>query len=327
MNPTASYYKDIIETFYRPEMCPPEAVSSISQSPLKPKRMIDFIKARGAQDAFLLNLDWEPFNKEDFLLAHSYAYVNNFFNEVGNYESNGLHWTPEFAESVKYTNSSLYHAIKNSIDHPEVISFSPTSGFHHATPYGGCGFCTFSGQAIAALKLFGDKLVRGAFIDLDGHFGNSIGDTAQYNPSVKQAIPYNINPMGRHVEYLHDLERQLTELKADLLDGKIQYVVMCHGADSHEKDQLGGQVTTEEWYEASRLVYNMIADVSAKLGRPIPLTIALFGGYRKDNYDAVLELHLGDLQIAYNTLTSNKLEVVKDAFIRIQVPKMSENLR
>lgn len=315
MNQTTSYYKDIIETFYRPEMCPPEAVSAISQSPLKPKRMIDFIKARGAQDAFLLNLDWEPFNHDDFLPAHTLAYINNFFNEIGNYNSNGLRWSPELANSVRYTNASLYHAIKNSLDNPDTISFSPTSGFHHATPYSGGGFCTFSGQAIAALKLFGDRLVRGAFIDLDGHFGNSIGDTAQYNPTITHAVLHNINPTGRHVEYLHDLERQLTDLKADLLSGKVQYVVMCHGADSHEKDQLGGQVTTEEWYEASRLVYKMIADVSKQLNKPVPLTIALFGGYRADNYDAVLELHLGDLQIAYNILTSNKLEVVNDATI------------
>jgi hypothetical protein len=71
--------------------------------------------------------------------------------------------------------------------------------------------------------------------------------------------------------------------------------VFAHGTDSHEDDDLGRQCTTAEWLETSRLVYGMLDRVSQQLGRPVPLTLALFGGYRRDNYEAVLRLHTADL--------------------------------
>ena len=113
-------------------------------------------------------------------------------------ESNELTWSEQFADSVRYTNASLCHAIEHSIAHPEQLTFSPTSGFHHARPRGGGGFCTFSGQVIAAVKLFRKHHMVGAHIDLDGHFGNSIEDSRAFVAKLNQAIPpgCNINPAG-----------------------------------------------------------------------------------------------------------------------------------
>jgi hypothetical protein len=71
--------------------------------------------------------------------------------------------------------------------------------------------------------------------------------------------------------------------------------VFAQGADSHEDDDLGGQCTTAEWLEASSLVYGMLDRIGARLGKPIPLTLSLFGGYREDNYEAVLRIHTADL--------------------------------
>jgi hypothetical protein len=71
--------------------------------------------------------------------------------------------------------------------------------------------------------------------------------------------------------------------------------VFAHGADSHEDDDLGGQCTTAEWLDASSLVYGMLDRVGLQLRRPVPLTLALFGGYREDKYEAVLRLHTADL--------------------------------
>ena len=97
-------------------------------------------------------------------------------------------------------------------------------------------------------------------------------------------------------------ERKRVPLRHCVVPACALWVVFAHGADSHEDDDLRGQCATDEWLECSRLVYGMLRDVSAELGRPVPLTLALFGGYRRDNYKAVLELHAQDLRICLDTL-------------------------
>ena len=59
---------------------------------------------------------------------------------------------------------------------------------------------------------------------------------------------------------------------------------------------------TEEWLEASRLVYAAIGRWSEALGAPLPVALALFGGYREADPDAVLRLHGADLAIGLRTL-------------------------
>ena len=113
---------------------------------------------------------------------------------------------------------------------------------------------------------------------------------------------FNINPSGSHKRYIADLEAKLQALEDKAAAGEIQYIVFCHGADSHEWDELGSQCTTGEWLECSAMVYSMVKRLDEKLGRPFPLALALFGGYRRDDYDSVLNLHAGDLSICLETL-------------------------
>ena len=124
-------------------------------------------------------------------------------------------------------------------------------------------------------KIWNQYKLRGAYIDLDGHFGNSIEDSKSFIKDLNTIIPYNINPTGSHDTYLENLALELNRLSNDLLAGKINYVVFCHGADSHEWDDLGFQCTTEEWLKSSELVYKMIYRVSRKLAKPIPLSLSL----------------------------------------------------
>jgi acetoin utilization deacetylase AcuC-like enzyme len=287
-----------IHVFYRPEQVLEVDPGNFSKSPLKPRLLLEFLEDQGLGRNFVRHADWEPFTREDFMLAHTPEYVDAFFDgEQPLCEANGMIWSPQFADSVRYTNASLYEAIKHSIEHPAQVAFSPTSGFHHARPSGGSGFCTFSGQVIAALKLYRDRSLVGTHIDLDSHFGNSIEDSRRFVPDLNLAIPpgCNINPDGSHGKYLDSLSEHLANLEKLLLRGDVDYVVFAHGADSHEEDDLGGQCTTEEWLEAADLVYTMIDRVSQQLGRPVPLSLALFGGYRNDNFDMVLRLHTEDL--------------------------------
>ncbi len=43
------------------------------------------------------------------------------------------------------------------------------------------------------------------------------------------------------------------------------------------------------------MVFELVKTLSQKVNKHIPLTISLFGGYREDDYDSVLNLHLGTL--------------------------------
>jgi acetoin utilization deacetylase AcuC-like enzyme len=238
-----------------------------------------------------------PVVRGHLLTAHELAYVDAFLGaELPLCESNGLAWSEALRDSVLMTNGSLVAAITGSIARPDVIAMSPSSGFHHAGPEEGQGFCTFSGQVIAALQLYRTRGLVGAWIDLDGHHGNSIEDTREFAPDLDRAIPRscNLNPVGDHEFYLRDLACLLEQLGRMVTSGQVHYVCVAHGADSHEWDQLGHQCNTAEWLQASDLVYSAIRGWSETLGCPVPVTLALFGGYRDDHPASVLGLHAMD---------------------------------
>lgn len=302
-----------IKTFYNTAQVIPEDIAYLnySKSPLKPKLLLEFLHKHQLDQYFEITDKFEPFSRSDFRIAHTDEYIDAFFNgEMPLCESNGLHWTTEFVNSVRYTNSSLYNAIVHSILNPEQISFSPTSGFHHAIPNSGRGFCTFSGQAIASIKIFNEFGYRGTYIDLDGHFGNSIEDTREFNPTINLAVPYgfNFNAYGMNQDYLDTLIHYLNALEYFIEDGIIDYIVWCHGADSHADDQLGHQCNTYYWTQCSIIFWNWLKKLNVKLGRDIPVTCALFGGYRDDDFDSVLSLHTFDLISSLNIMYDLNIE-------------------
>lgn len=290
-------YNSIIDVLFRKEMAVSKSkLGSRSESPSKPIRLMEHIQNRDSKHNFNIIGNFKPYTANDFNLAHDKYYVYNFFrgrksaiNEIN------INWSKEFAISLKYTNASLYHSILNSINNPKTITLSPVSGLHHATPYIGKNFCSFSGQVIASSKIYEELGLSGAYIDLDAHYGNSIEDSRKYVKNLNDAIPkgFNINPTGEGKTYIKSLKNHLEKLKQALLGDKIHYVVFCHGSDSHIDDDLGcGSLSTEEWLICSKLVYNMIEETSLIMGKNVPLVLTLFGGYRADNYEFVLDLHL-----------------------------------
>jgi acetoin utilization deacetylase AcuC-like enzyme len=312
-----------IHIFYRPEqVLTVDSAENFSKSPQKPRLLLEFLARHGLGGHFVRHDDWPPFQREDFLLAHTPEYVDAFFaGQRPLCESNELEWSPQFADSVRYTNSSLYHAIEHAVAHPGQVTFSPTSGFHHARPTAGSGFCTFSGQVIAAVKIFRERRLVGAHLDLDAHFGNSIEDSGTFADDLNQAIPpgCNVNPTGAHTGYLDSLKKHLADLEERFARGEVHYVVFAHGADSHEDDDLSGQCTTVEWLEASHLVYSMLDRVGTALRRPVPLTLALFGGYRSDNYEAVLRLHTADLIRCLQIVCRSQDDDLQEVFAQLSV--------
>ncbi|MSQ83181.1 MAG: hypothetical protein EXR77_09770 [Myxococcales bacterium] len=292
-----------MQLFYRPDMVPPEdAEGNFSRSPTKPRRFVEFLRNTPMSPCVQVRADFAPVTREQLLLAHTPQYVDAFLNgTMPLCESSSLAWSPAFRDSVLLTNGSLVAAIAAALTDPTQVTMAPVSGFHHAQPSRGGGFCTFSGQVVAGLQLYRDKGKRGAWIDLDGHFGNSIEDSRHFATDLNVALAVNINPSGSHESYLADLNSKLANLEQRIIAGEIDYVCFAHGADSHQWDDLGYQCTTAEWLQAADAVYQMLARCRGE-GRALPVTLALFGGYRDDHPESVLGLHAMDLARALNYL-------------------------
>ncbi len=283
--------------YYRDDMAPADSPTNYSKSPTKPRRFLEYLHNTPLWQHLEVRADFAPLTRDQLLLAHKPEYVDAFLAGEPRWqaESNGLAWTPPFRDSVLLTNACLLAAIAAAVANPQVIAMAPVSGFHHARPSSGSGFCTFSGQVIAGLELYRQRGLRGAWIDLDGHFGNSIEDSREFAADLDVALArgLNINPGGRHADYLADLQQNLLFLTERAAAGEVDYICVAHGADSHEWDQLGNQCTTAEWLEAANLTYAALAEIRALQPR-VGVALALFGGYRDDHPPSVLGLHAMD---------------------------------
>ncbi|MFN5652033.1 MAG: hypothetical protein ACK465_00245, partial [Flavobacteriia bacterium] len=166
---------------------------------------------------------------------------------------------------------------------------------------------------ISALKLYDEFGVSGAYFDLDGHYGNSIEDSRTYCPKLNLALPlgFKLKPSGYNESYIQSFQDGLDRIEKLILAGKIHYVVFAHGADSHEDDDIGGGCDTKHWLLCAEIFAQWVNEISAKLGKPLPVTLALFGGYRADNYNAVLDLHLSSLQIISEKICQTASKSIK----------------
>jgi len=310
-----------LHTFYHPKMSVnPDNLTGYTLTPAKPRLMIEYLERKGLLEYFLLDNGFPLLQREDFYIAHTEEMVDNFFDNGKTSKILHIKWTPEYAESVKYENASLYYAIRYAVQHPEEVCFSPSSAFHHANPTRSALFCAFSGQVIASMKVYYEFGLCGVYIDLDGHYGNSIDNSRDFVPEIDKAISPvcgNINIIARHQVYMEELKANLLILRKEIIEGRVNYVVFCHGADSHEWDELASQLSTEEWVECSRLVYTFIHDLQEETHKQIPLILTLFGGYRKDDYNSVLSLHTTDLVTCLNILCGQDIKYTTEVKPRI----------
>jgi len=300
-----------MDIFYTPKQVTSSEnmVNSCSKSPIKPRLVVKKLLAGEHSNKITVH-DFEPLTRKDFEIAHDKNYVDAFLTGGEGCRSNGLPWSEELADSVKYTNGSLYYSIKYATENTNSFVLSPTSGFHHATPLRGGAFCTFSGQVIASVKRYRETGAVGAYLDLDAHYGNSIGDSSIFCPDVDAAITLNLNPAMHGELYLAELADGLETLERQI-DAGIDYVVWCHGADSHRDDDLGGCVGTKDWLECSNMFYSFIRRKRNE-GHNVPVVASLFGGYRRDDYDFVINLHTRDLEMGMEILAcEEKLQSIR----------------
>lgn len=198
---------------------------------------------------------------------------------------------------MRYTNACLYYAIKESLVEP-YICLAPVSEFY-----------TFSGQVIAAVKIYRECGKRGAFIDLQGNYSNSnFEDLRSFVPDLIEAIPeeFNINPVGYGESYIESLTQSLYKLEKGIWEGKIDYLVWSNGTDNSGDDNRQGPLTAEQWIRCSKVFYSWVKELGKKKG-PIPITILLLDGYSSNHYESVLSLHSADLVECLNTLCHKRI--------------------
>jgi acetoin utilization deacetylase AcuC-like enzyme len=293
-----------MELFYTSLMVNEEGMaSSISKSPMKPKLVVEAL-LDGDYSSHINQRDVTPLNREDFYIAHTKEYVDAFFDGRDPLcSSNMLPWSKKLVDTVRYTNGSLFDAVEYAVTHPNSYCLSPTSGFHHAQPERGQGFCTFSGQIVASMNAYNKHDAIATYFDLDGHFGNSILDSAGFLPDSTNAIRYNLNPSGINESYLTNLEAGINQALGAFKYSNRNYVVWCHGADSHEDDDLvdTNRVNTECWLKASEMFYTKVKAMRDQ-GYNVPVVSCLFGGYRRDNYPFVIDLHRQDIEMGIRIL-------------------------
>jgi acetoin utilization deacetylase AcuC-like enzyme len=293
----------------------PENPGEYTYNPAKPRLIMEYLERKGLIDNFSMVGDFPPLSREDYYLAHTKEMVDNFFDRGKTSRILGVKWTPEYARATTYEGASLYQAIRYAVQNPEEVCFSPSGAFHHVNPTRGALFCPFSGQVIASIKVYQEFGLCGAYIDLDGHYGNSIDNSRDFVTDIDKAISPvcgNINIMAYHQKYMEELKSNLAVLREEIIGNRVNYVVFGHGADSHEWDELASQLSTEEWIECSRLVYSMIRETEAVTGKQIPLILFLLGGYRKDDYISVLSLHTADLVTCLNILCGREIDYIPE---------------
>lgn len=70
-----------IPAFYDPRMSlDQEKWQGYTQTPAKPKLMMEYLERKNLMEYFRIKDDWPPYDREDFYIAHTREMVDNFFD-------------------------------------------------------------------------------------------------------------------------------------------------------------------------------------------------------------------------------------------------------
>ena len=141
----------------------------------------------------------EPVHEDDLLRVHSRQYVQAVRTgkprELA--ESQKFPWSPELFRSVCLTAGGVIAASREALK--SGIGAAIASGFHHAGPNRGEGFCTFNGLVVAAEHLRGLGAVQSvAVLDLDLHYGNGTASLVSTRPWMRALSIYGSDYADNH---------------------------------------------------------------------------------------------------------------------------------
>jgi len=198
------------------------------------------------------------------------------------------------ARSLLYTCGACYASALAALD--DGVSCSLTSGFHHAGPATGRGFCTFNGLMVTAARLLTERrAARLAIIDCDYHYGDGTQAIIDAGGLADRVLHVSFGQSFRKPEQARAYLEALAGLRGRLRDFAPDLILYQAGADAHVNDPLGGLLTTEQMRERDRLLFTIARELS------IPVTWNLAGGYQVESDGSiprVLELHLNTFEEA-----------------------------
>lgn len=254
---------------------------SFSPSARKPALVLESWKGLGI---LFEEQSFTPLEVEEFVLAHDRGYVEGVLScRLANGYDN---LSRELALALPWIAGSMVAAATHSFSTRE-LSFSPTSGAHHACYACGGDFCTFNFLVISAIKVRQTGARRVGIIDLDYHYGNGTDDILErlglsyirHYSSGGDLDAKNPNNAERWLKRLPGIVREFAD---------VDLIIYNAGVDSHINDPLGGNLTTEQMARRDRIVF----EVAHEMG--IPVCTSLAGGYQiapDGSLNPVLSLH------------------------------------
>lgn len=266
-----------------------DSMVSVSPSDRKPKLVWQALLSAGFPVEIVAP---QPIAVADVCQVHDPTFVDDVLRLR---RPNGFgSFSESVARSVLYTCGACYGSARAALE--DGVSASLTSGFHHAGPRTGRGFCTFNGLMITAAQLLAERrAARVAIIDCDYHYGDGTQAIIDARDLSDRVLHMSFGRTFRKPEqataYLETLEGLRHELRAFAPD----LILYQAGADAHVNDPLGGLLTTEQMRQRDRLLFTIARELS------IPVTWNLAGGYQVESDGSiprVVELHLNTFEEA-----------------------------
>lgn len=233
--------------------------------------------------------DAAPASLEDLHLVHDPDYVRQLADGMLSRHDErrlGFPWSEALVQRARASVSATIRAARSSLE--DGLSGNLAGGTHHAHVDWGSGYCLFNDVAIAIRVLQRDGLIhRALVIDLDVHQGDGTAaifadDPSVYTFSIHGAtnFPFRKAPSDLDVplpEGTDDdsyLDALFTHLPRALAEVDPEIVFYLAGADVLSADHLG----TFELTPAGVQTRDQTV-LSACLGRGLPSTIVMGGGY------------------------------------------------
>jgi acetoin utilization deacetylase AcuC-like enzyme len=198
------------------------------------------------------------------------------------------------ARSVLYTCGACYDSARAALT--EGISSSLTSGFHHAGPRSGRGFCTFNGLMVAATRLLDQGHVRRlAIIDCDYHYGDGTQAIIDAQDLASKVLHVSFGEKYRKPAQAAAYLAAVAALRGELRAFAPELIIYQAGADPHVDDPMGGLLTTSQMRERDHVLFAIARELS------IPITWNLAGGYQIESDGSIpriVELHMNTFEEA-----------------------------
>ena len=261
-----------IPFFYRDEQV--HDPCSFSKSPLKP----GLIARKLALDPlFKVRSNFEPVSASLLKMTHNPAHIDALI--AGDKPDGFGNRSSKDNVAIRYTVGNLLAAAEYKVP----VSFSLTSGFHHAGGDFCGGFCTYEALTLAAEieHKFNDG--RTLIIDEDAHYGN--GCVSQIEALKMGGYCAYMQSALTHTRHAVDLPLFAQRLGKALDRIKPTLILYQAGADNWAGDPLGGSLSIEQLYERDLIVLMAARD------RGIRIVVNLAGGYAH-NFEHTVRIHL-----------------------------------